>query len=108
MIEICRTDGEISIKGHAGYAEPGQDIVCAAVSAITQVFVASVEELTEDEIEADIEAGNASIKYGFLTERAQVLLEAFFLGLEMIAVCIILRMIMSFRENHCFRIIGEK
>ena len=95
MIEVSRTDGEISIKGHAGYAEPGQDIVCAAVSAITQGFVASVEELTEDEIEADMEEGNASIKYGFLTERAQVLLEAFFLGLEMIAeeypynVCIV-------------------
>ena len=25
MIEVRRTDGEISIKGHAGYAEPGRD-----------------------------------------------------------------------------------
>ena len=41
MIEarICKQSGEyfsFSVSGHAGYAEAGRDIVCAAVSALTQ------------------------------------------------------------------------
>lgn len=42
-IEIYRTlQGEINgfqVKGHAGMAEKGQDIVCAAVSVLTQTVV---------------------------------------------------------------------
>lgn len=37
----------VEIIGHAGYAEHGQDIVCAAVSAITIGVVNSVEKLLE-------------------------------------------------------------
>lgn len=85
MIEITRRDGSITIKGHAGYAERGQDIVCAAVSALTQVFIASVDKLTDDDIKAVISAGNTVIQYGDLTERAQVLLNSFFIGIQMIA-----------------------
>lgn len=85
MITITHSHGKISIKGHAGYAAHGQDIVCAAISTLTQVFLASVEELTEDNLISDIRAGNALIEYGNLTERAQVLLDSFFVGVQMIA-----------------------
>ncbi|MBR6307327.1 MAG: ribosomal-processing cysteine protease Prp [Lachnospiraceae bacterium] len=34
-------------KGHAGYAEAGEDIVCAAISILTINFVNSVELLTD-------------------------------------------------------------
>ena len=37
--------GSFSITGHANYAELGQDIVCAGVSAITVGTVNAVEEL---------------------------------------------------------------
>ena len=40
-------------KGHAGYAEEGQDIVCAAVSALIITTVNSLEEFTEEQIEAE-------------------------------------------------------
>lgn len=85
MINITHSDGCIKIEGHAGYAAHGQDIVCAAISTLTQVFLASVEELTEDNLISDIRAGNALIEYGNLTERAQVLLDSFFVGVQMIA-----------------------
>lgn len=44
MILISHEKGCITINGHAGYAPNGQDIVCAAVSALVQTFIASVEE----------------------------------------------------------------
>ena len=34
-------------KGHAGYAEEGQDIICAAVSALVINTVNSLEQLTK-------------------------------------------------------------
>ena len=39
-----------AITGHAEYAEPGEDILCAAVSALAINTVNSIEELTEDRI----------------------------------------------------------
>lgn len=85
MVEVRHLEHGITILGHAGYAEPGQDIVCAAISALTQVFVASVEELTTDKIQSDIAAGNTVIQYGNLSERGQLLIDSFFLGVKMIA-----------------------
>ena len=36
------------VKGHAGYAEEGYDIICSAVSALSVNAVNSLEALTED------------------------------------------------------------
>lgn len=85
MIEVCRYENGITIFGHAGYSEAGQDIVCAAISALTQVLIASVEELTTDKIQSDIAAGNTVIQYRDLSGRGQLLIDSFFLGVKMIA-----------------------
>lgn len=85
MIEITHKKGCIKVKGHAGYAEHGKDIVCAAISTLTQTFIASVGELTADNLKCDIAAGNAVIRYRDLTGEAQLLLNSFFIGCEMIA-----------------------
>lgn len=37
---------DISIKGHAGFAKEGKDIVCAGVSILIQTLVARVKEVT--------------------------------------------------------------
>jgi uncharacterized protein YsxB (DUF464 family) len=37
----------ISSEGHAGFAEEGQDIVCAAVSALMQALSVGLEEVIE-------------------------------------------------------------
>lgn len=87
MIVITHQNGCITINGHAGYAPIGQDIVCAAVSALVQTFLASVEQLTPDKIKAvtNKQGQIQTIQYKHLTDRAQVLLDAFFVGIRMIA-----------------------
>ncbi len=39
LIEVTHNvrTNEITVSGHAGYAEPGKDIVCAAVSVLGAV-----------------------------------------------------------------------
>ena len=61
-------------KGHAGYAEEGQDIVCAAVSALI---------ITEEQIEAEADEGYVSIhfKTNPNTERGKLLMDSLILGL---------------------------
>lgn len=87
MITIQRNSGSITIKGHAGYAPIGQDIVCAAVSTLVQAFLASVEELTADEITAlrNQQGQIETIQYRDLSDGAQLLMDSFFVGLRMIA-----------------------
>ena len=70
MIVINRRKDGFIITGHAGYAEPGKDIVCAAVSALVQAFIASVEELTQDKIEHDYRRGTPD--YGTRVVRSAV------------------------------------
>lgn len=85
MIEISRFEGGITIKGHAGYAPLGQDIVCAGVSTLAQTLIASIEALTEDAIQYDIQPGWVEIKFGKLSASTKLLIASFFVGVEMIA-----------------------
>ena len=85
MIDITVQPDRITVSGHAEYAEPGKDIVCAAISTLSQVFVASVEELTAAQIKTAQSGGYMEIVIEESTERAQVLLDSFLLGCRMIA-----------------------
>lgn len=85
MIVVRIRPERIKISGHAGYAEPGKDIVCAGVTALTQTLVKSVEDLTEDKIEYDISPGRADIKFRNLSEKAKALVDSFFVGIRLIA-----------------------
>lgn len=82
MIKINACKGKITIEGHANYAPHGQDIVCAAISALTQTFIASVEELTNDNLKCDIASGNVVIEYEELSEQSQLLMSSFFVGVR--------------------------
>lgn len=73
------------ISGHAGYAPQGQDIVCAAVSALVQTLIRSVQDLGSDKIEYDISPGRADIRWGDLSEESKTLVDSFFIGICMIA-----------------------
>lgn len=85
MIEASvRKDG-ITVTGHASYAPPGQDIVCAGVTALTQTLIKSIVDLTADRIEYEISPGRADIKYGDLSEKSRTLVDSFFIGICMIA-----------------------
>lgn len=85
MIEVTRCDRCITVTGHAKYAPPGQDIVCASVSVLAQSLIASIEELTADSIDYEIEHGNIYINYRNLSEEAQLLVSSFFIGVNGVA-----------------------
>lgn len=50
MIKIKKLENGVTIRGHAGYAEPGKDIVCAAVSTLVATFINVCDvDIIEDE-----------------------------------------------------------
>ena len=73
-----------TISGHAGFADAGQDIICAAVSALSINTVNAIEKLTKTPIQYKVGAD------GFLVctvqdphqKDAQLLLQALILGLR--------------------------
>ena len=85
MITINITDDTIKIRGHAGYAPRGQDIVCAGVTALTQTLVESIDGLTGNAIKYDMSPGRVDIEIKDPDEDAQLLMDSFFVGVEMIA-----------------------
>lgn len=75
------------IKGHAYAAEPGQDIVCAAVSVLSQTTVLALHEIAHIAIEYEIENGYLKCKLPHnLTEKelyeTRLLINTMLLGLD--------------------------
>ncbi|MBQ0001815.1 MAG: ribosomal-processing cysteine protease Prp [Clostridiales bacterium] len=72
-------------KGHAGYAEEGYDIICAAVSALIINTVNSIDTFTEDQLKEKEDDGFVSFE--FLTgpsEKSTLLMDSLLLGLTQI------------------------
>lgn len=86
MIEISVTKTSVTVLGHAQYAERGNDIVCAAVSALTQTLIAGIESLSDDKINYTIKPGETTIFYKDLSERGQLLVDSFFIGISGISL----------------------
>ncbi|MDO4622991.1 MAG: ribosomal-processing cysteine protease Prp [Eubacteriales bacterium] len=66
-------------RDHAGYAEEGEDIVCAAVSALVIHTINSVEQFTEDQMETESDEENAVIRFrirGNISHESKLLLHA--------------------------------
>lgn len=82
MIAINVTKNGLTVDGHAGYAEIGNDIICAAVSALTQGLVHSLKALTNDEISYHIADGHIDINYRDLSERGKLLVDSFFIAVS--------------------------
>lgn len=85
MIAVSVRKGRITVSGHAGFAETGKDIVCAGVTALIQTLIKSASDLTEDKIEYEISPGRADIHYRCLSEAGKLLVDAFFIGICLIA-----------------------
>lgn len=76
------------VRGHAGLAPRGHDIVCAAVSALTQAAVAGLEEHLGLRPTVRIEAGRLDCQLAPGEEedpRAQAILTTMVLGLQGVA-----------------------
>ena len=75
--------------GHTGYAEEGEDIVCAAVSAITQTAVIGITEVIKAPCALDISDGELhlmlerSVK-GKQLEQAELIIGTMLAGLRSI------------------------
>lgn len=82
MIVVNVSTTGITVDGHAGYAEIGNDIICAAVSALTQGLVHSLKALTDDEISYHIADGHIDIEYKDLSEKGCLLIDSFFIAVS--------------------------
>lgn len=72
-------------EGHAGYADAGEDIVCAGISTLVINTINSIEALTETEILADAEQESCTIHVNFPSgceKQAKLLVDAMILGLQ--------------------------
>lgn len=85
MIEVSVTEKGIAVDGHAEYAEPGKDIVCAAVSALAQNLIKSIHDLTGDSIEYRMLPGHIDIHFKNLSEYGKLLVDSFFIGINSIS-----------------------
>lgn len=87
MIVIKRCESGIKITGHAGFAERGRDVVCAGVSTLVNALIYSFQELTDDEITVfkSSQGQINHIKFRNLSAKGQLLLDSFFVGIEMMA-----------------------
>ena len=49
-------------NGHSGYADAGEDVLCAAISAMTMLIINTVEVAYASDIEYDIDEGATNIR----------------------------------------------
>ena len=71
--------------GHAGYAEEGEDIVCAGISALVITTINSLEVFTSEQFEADSDEESGEIELRFLQPAghdADLLMKSLVLGLQ--------------------------
>ena len=89
-----RTEGNrvtgFDSAGHSGYAEEGEDIVCAAVSALSQTAVNALEAVAGVEPEVIVRSGflSARLPKGLRAKQryaAEIILRSVRQGLEDIA-----------------------
>lgn len=85
MIVVSIDRDGITVDGHAEYADQGKDIVCAAVSILAQTLAVSLDNFTNDRITHVQHNGHMRIDYKDLSERGQLLIDSFFVGISGIA-----------------------
>ena len=88
MIKITvyrNSDGYTGFKsqGHAGYAEEGYDIICAAVSVLTVNMINSIEAFTHDCFHVKQKDGFIECRFVQpLSEASVLLMDSMILGLQ--------------------------
>ncbi|AWZ48826.1 ribosomal-processing cysteine protease Prp [Hathewaya limosa] len=76
------------ISGHAGYADPGFDIICSSVSSISYTIANGITEILyiEPEIKVDENQGLMSLDLSHNSleeiEKSQVLMKTMLLGIK--------------------------
>ena len=73
------------VEGHAGYAEAGEDIICAAVSMLVINTINSIEQFTEDVFDLKTDDGIGLIELKMISSisnESKLLLNSLLLGLQ--------------------------
>ena len=77
-----------SLVGHAGYAESGSDIICAAVSMLSTNAVNSIEQLTDDKVLYNVDGETGLLSMSFdgktISNESKLLVDSLIIGLESI------------------------
>lgn len=84
MIKIKIRPEGIRMDGHANCSVNGQDIVCAAVSALTCNLINVLHDLAKEQIRADMDSGMTVIAWQKLSDKGKLLVDAWFLGIAAI------------------------
>jgi uncharacterized protein YsxB (DUF464 family) len=90
-ITIVKHDGKyrgFECQGHSGYAESGEDVVCAAISVLTLNTINSIDHFLDDEISVTTNEEDGVIQcyfMGELSEGAKLLMDSLEFGLISIA-----------------------
>lgn len=75
-----------TVSGHAGYADAGEDIVCAAVSSAVQLTANGITEILRVKARVTAKGDTVSLKMDSLpSEDAEAFLKALCLHLEVLA-----------------------
>lgn len=73
----------LSISGHADFAESGNDIICAAVSALSVNTVNSIEIFTEDKFEVNVAEGLLELNFtDDVSLESKLLMDSLILGIK--------------------------
>lgn len=84
MITVAVRENSIAVMGHADRPDgvpPGQNIICAAVSAITTMLIDGLENIAEADVKARQVSGMTEIGWQHLNEIGKALIDAWFLGI---------------------------
>lgn len=71
--------------GHAGFAQSGSDIVCAAISILVINTLNSIEELAHEKIITEIDEKKGHIECHFpdeINEKTKLLMDSMVMGLK--------------------------
>ena len=87
MIKIHRDQHHITVPGHAPRSDgapPGQNIVCAAVSALTLTLIEGLETVAGMDIRAEVDPGNVRIDWTEESDTGKALINTWYLGIKRI------------------------
>lgn len=83
---IIKTDEDkiigYNVFGHANFAPKGKDIVCSAVSSITQTALLGLKELLKKDIEFEQDNGLLRVQISNPDKDSNLVLETMLLGLK--------------------------
>lgn len=85
MVSVVQSNNKVTVAGHAGYAEKGCDIVCAAISILVYNLEASVLKLTDDVADFIYNDEGVYIEFKTTSETSKILLNSFIIGIDELA-----------------------